>query len=208
DNPAAKEIFFALKDGLQKMRAKQVEHSPLTLSETEKTQLSKEKTTGWVQANSKEMQNYLSYYSYETLAKEEQQFIISEKSYARQGLVLANGHDLNSGVDGVAQYVRSRLSWLLPKMNVGTTHDYFTEVAISGNDAIFVEYANALAKEGMSANDVQRKIESGISDYQSITRRLMEKEGVFVSLERLEKYPPKTIDGILAEIRAQIEKSN
>ena len=141
------------------------------------------------------------YYPFEMLNETEQEIIKSKKSYEVVALVRENvGRIVQYPEPGVEKYNRTHVHPMLPKLKTGSGLDYVTKGGIYIGEELkkFVQNGD---ESGWTPGIIREVIQNGIQEYHNITKRLMEKAGVYKTLEKMESRKYSPFEQIMLDIR-------
>ena len=167
----------ALMEGLNEMERQHVDRIVLTMYESEPNPNVRGR---WINVG-KETR----YYPFEMLDEAEQTMINEGKTYTVISLVRDNvGNVISYSDRGIEKFHRTHLVPMLPPLVPESQLNYVTEGFLS-ND--LEQIAKDAVKSGWTPEAIRQRVQEGIQEYKGITRKLMEKAGVYDALERMEK---------------------
>lgn len=173
-------VYRALLNGLNEMERHGVDRVILTLYESEPSQNA---TGRWLTAGKD-----TNYYPFEMLDGTEQGMIKDGKHYTVVALVRDNVGDVVRYADkgGVEVYNRTHIVPFLPKLKPESELNYVTEGGARTGENL-KQFAESVAGNGWSSQAIDQRVNAGIQEYHAITRKLMEKAGVYDALKRMEQ---------------------
>ena len=200
----ATRIAEALENGLAAMRRSYVDRTVLSVEYPEPSDM---------RAGPANRGGH-SYYPFEMLPACEQRAIKPSvdatcwngKTYVVWALVDA---DVGNGMHtypsaGVEQVHRIHSVPFLNELRPESSLLYDTHVVFYGTPSELHDFSLRLAKAGMTTSMLNTRTAEGIREYHAVTRRLMEKAGIYAAVQRMDEngYVPEA-DTLLAEVRAR-----
>ena len=172
-------VYSALMNGLDEMDRQGVDRVVLTLYESEPNQNA---TGRWLTAGKD-----TNFYPFEMLDETEQGMIKNGKHYTVVALVRDNvGDVVRYGDKGVEVYNRTHIVPFLPRLKPESELNYVTEGGVHRGDNL-KQFAESVAGNGWNPQAIEQRVSAGIQEYHGITRKLMEKAGVYDALQKMEQ---------------------
>ena len=174
-------VYRALINSLDEMDRQEVDRVVLTLYESEPSQNA---TGRWLTAG-----NDTNYYPFEMLDETEQGMIKNGKHYTVVALVRDNVGDVMRYADkggGVEVYNRTHIVPFLSRLKPESELNYVTEGGVHRGDNL-KQFAESVAGNGWNPQAIEQRVSAGIQEYHGITRKLMEKAGVYDALQKMEQ---------------------
>jgi hypothetical protein len=172
-----KALLEELQNGIHEMQKSGVDRVLLNVQDAEPNP----DAFGWQDVKRK------SYYPTETLTTPEIEMIDGKKTYAAFSLIAGNcGGFVNYTEPVMEQVVRTWVHTMMLDRGVRSNMNYVSDVARVGIE----DFAESLAKDGITPDEVRGMIGKGIAEYKGKTVELMENDGVYESLQKLERYKP------------------
>lgn len=188
-------VYRALMDGLAEMERRGVDRVVLTVYETEP---SPNASGRWLSEND------FAYHPADTLGEVEQGMIAGQKHYQVVALVRDNvGNAVRYPDKGVEVYRRTRIAPFLPDLKPESELYYVTKGGIHTGEGLKL-FAQSGAESGWNSSDVKKAVEAGIQEYNGITMRLMEKGGVYRTLEQMGERQYTPSEQMMADMRKDI----
>jgi hypothetical protein len=187
----SKEVYSALINGLDEIDKRDIKRLILTIYESEPD---KNATGRWI------LDNKSNYYELETLDKTEQEMMKEGKHYTVVALVNDRTKEDYRGVE--AAY-RTHIIPELAKLKPNSQFEYFTDGGISTDESLkhFAEFAT---ENGWTSQIITKRIQAGIQEYDSITKKLMKDAGVSAWIERMEQREYSPLEQIMQDMRKNI----
>lgn len=181
-------VYDALESGLDEMERQGVDRVVLSVYEGEPD------PNAFGAWNSGEDFNY---YPFEMLNETEQRMMLDKKHYGVISLVRDNVGVVVAYLGrGIERYDRTRVHPMLPAMKPESNINYFTQGCVYTGNRL-KEFAEESAIAGWTPEMIEKRVGIGIQEYHDITQKLMEKAGVYVSLERLNKRGCSAFDEVM-----------
>ena len=173
-------VYRALLNGLNEMEKQGINRVVLTLYESEPSQNA---TGRWLTAGKD-----TNYYPFEMLDETEQGIIKDGKHYTVVALVRDNVGDIVRYADkgGVEVYNRTHIVPFLPKLKPESKLNYVTKGGAHTGEKLR-QFAESVAGNGWNPDAIEQRVNVGIQEYRAVTRKLMEKAGVYETLKRMEQ---------------------
>ncbi len=182
-------LYNTLTKGLTQMEKEGVDRVILALYESEPDQ---DVNGKWLTSGKDTC-----YYPFEMLGGAEQSMILDKKHYTAVALVNENvGNIVRYKNKGIEKYQRTRLNLLMPKLKPESEWNYSNNGGVYTGENLkkFAEWAT---ESGWIPEAIKQVIDEGIQEYHEITKKLMEKAGVYDSLQKMEKRKFSKIEGIM-----------
>lgn len=190
DGPAYK----ALMEGLKRIKEEGVDRVVLAADDCEPN---KNATGRWSSFNESD------YYPFEILSPREQEMIKKGKHYVVAALVNNDvGGIVKYPKEGVEVYQRTHVAPLLPRLKPESNLNYITQGGVHTKEMIRA-YAREVSDE-WTAGMIEKRIEDGIKEYNAKTMELMEKAGVYKTLDEMNQREHSPFEKILYDMRKNI----
>ena len=192
-------VYRALLNSLNEMEKQGVDRVILTLYESEP---SKNATGRWLTAGKD-----TNYYPFEMLDETEQRMIKDGKHYTVVALVRNNVGDVVRYADkgGVEVYNRTHIVPFLPRLKPESELNYVTEGGAHTGENL-KQFAESVAGNGWNPEAIEQRVNAGIQEYHTITRKLMEKAGVYDALKKMEQRQFTPLEQVMRNENTSVRK--